>query len=134
PRAGSSPPVRTGRSVHHLRRPPSPCHQCMTAPSRARRPPLAFLCRHLGGVAEWLNAAVSKTVSGHFGPTRVRIPPPPLLPAKTLQTRRFRDRTRPQVEAVLPRLSRRWAGKRPLSPNGPIARRSHDGSRPGRLR
>src|SRR5213592_4488897 len=34
--------------------------------------------RHLGGVAERLNAAVSKTVSGHFGPTRVRIPPPPL--------------------------------------------------------
>src|SRR5205814_7060991 len=30
-----------------------------------------------GGVAERLNAAVSKTVSGGFPPTRVRIPPPP---------------------------------------------------------
>jgi hypothetical protein len=31
-----------------------------------------------GGVAERLNAAVSKTVSGEIPPTRVRIPPPPL--------------------------------------------------------
>src|SRR5689334_11956272 len=31
-----------------------------------------------GGVAEWLNAAVSKTVSGVKPLTRVRIPPPPL--------------------------------------------------------
>jgi hypothetical protein len=30
-----------------------------------------------GGVAERLNAAVSKTVSGEIPPTRVRIPPPP---------------------------------------------------------
>src|SRR4249919_3317076 len=31
-----------------------------------------------GGVAEWLNAAVSKTVMGGLRPSRVRIPPPPL--------------------------------------------------------
>ena len=30
-----------------------------------------------GGVAEWLNAAVSKTVYPTFSGTRVRIPPPP---------------------------------------------------------
>jgi hypothetical protein len=29
-------------------------------------------------VAEWLNAAVSKTVRRRFGVSRVRIPPPPL--------------------------------------------------------
>jgi hypothetical protein len=33
-----------------------------------------------GGVAERLNAAVSKTVSGEIPPTRVRIPPPPFWP------------------------------------------------------
>ena len=33
--------------------------------------------RSCGGVAEWLNAAVSKTVSGVKPLTRVRIPPPP---------------------------------------------------------
>ncbi len=31
-----------------------------------------------GGVAEWLNAAVSKTVVRRLGVPRVRIPPPPL--------------------------------------------------------
>jgi UDP-2-acetamido-3-amino-2,3-dideoxy-glucuronate N-acetyltransferase len=31
-----------------------------------------------GGVAEWLNAAVSKTVTGRLVQSRVRIPPPPL--------------------------------------------------------
>ena len=39
------------------------------APLRAHRP--------CGGVAEWLNAAVSKTVSPVLPVTRVRIPPPP---------------------------------------------------------
>src|SRR4051794_39419259 len=36
------------------------------------------LVASFGGVAEWLNAAVSKTVSGVKPLTRVRIPPPPL--------------------------------------------------------
>jgi hypothetical protein len=30
-------------------------------------------------VAEWLNAAVSKTVRRRLGASRVRIPPPPLI-------------------------------------------------------
>ncbi len=34
-------------------------------------------CTLCGGVAEWLNAAVSKTVSPATPVTRVRIPPPP---------------------------------------------------------
>ena len=37
------------------------------------------LPRSPGGVAEWLNAAVSKTVSGVTPLTGVRIPPPPLV-------------------------------------------------------
>src|SRR5919202_7063412 len=47
--------------------------------------PLAFADdarRFDGGVAEWLNAAVSKTVSGVKPLTRVRIPPPPLRPVR----------------------------------------------------
>jgi hypothetical protein len=47
------------------------------APLEAPAPP-ARLQSAPGGVAERLNAAVSKTVSGRLGPTRVRIPPPPL--------------------------------------------------------
>ena len=74
---------------------PSPAEPAAAAPereanrSRRRRPgraprresayppPAASLKRPSGGVAEWLNAAVSKTVMGRFGPSRVRIPPPP---------------------------------------------------------
>ena len=37
-----------------------------------------YYSRTPGGVAEWLNAAVSKTVMGGLRPSRVRIPPPPL--------------------------------------------------------
>jgi hypothetical protein len=37
-----------------------------------------------GGVAERLNAAVSKTVSGEIPPTRVRIPPPPFFGGKII--------------------------------------------------
>src|SRR5919199_4387918 len=50
--------------------------------------PLAFrddARRFDGGVAEWLNAAVSKTVSGVKPLTRVRIPPPPLTPAEPMR-------------------------------------------------
>ena len=39
--------------------------------------PLEAAHRPCGGVAEWLNAAVSKTVSPVLPVTRVRIPPPP---------------------------------------------------------
>ena len=54
-----------------------------------RKPPPAFRHRERpwtpapsGGVAEWLNAAVSKTVSPVTPVTRVRIPPPPPETAK----------------------------------------------------
>src|SRR3954466_11599948 len=40
--------------------------------------------RGRGGVAEWLNAAVSKTVMGGLRPSRVRIPPPPLTEPESL--------------------------------------------------
>jgi hypothetical protein len=46
------------------------------APPRLRRRRSSSLPG--GRVAEWLNAAVSKTVSGGFPPTGVRIPPLPL--------------------------------------------------------
>lgn len=42
------------------------------------KPPLIFQTRVAGGVAEWLNAAVLKTVEPSRAPG-VRIPPPPPL-------------------------------------------------------
>src|SRR3954447_4613613 len=47
---------------------------------RAPLPPAASLTMATGGVAEWTNAAVLKTARGRPGPSRVRIPPPPLGP------------------------------------------------------
>src|SRR3954468_3824355 len=43
---------------------------------------LRLRSRAPGGVAEWLNAAVSKTVMGGLRPSRVRIPPRPLPPTQ----------------------------------------------------
>src|SRR3954469_11894903 len=50
----------------------------MAGVSRAASLPSCPNSSLVGGVAEWLNAAVSKTVSGVKPLTRVRIPPPPL--------------------------------------------------------
>src|SRR4051794_11298491 len=47
--------------------------------------------RFAGGVAEWLNAAVSKTVSGVKPLTRVRIPPPPLQASSHVVPIELRD-------------------------------------------
>src|SRR5208283_1691467 len=56
------------------------------------------LDRRPGGVAERLNAAVSKTVSGEIPPTRVRIPPPPLLSRISRSCGRFPVRVDRQHE------------------------------------
>jgi Phage integrase, N-terminal SAM-like domain len=70
-------------------------------------------------------AAVSKTVSGHYGPTRVRIPPPPLTAGNRAKRLGFCD--------AIPRLNgHRRSRDSPdppdvarASPSEAIARRSH---------
>ena len=67
------------KSVSRVQIPDSP-PELTVAPSGATSP--------FGGVAEWLNAAVSKTVYP-FGGTRVRIPPPPPLQREPVVTTGF---------------------------------------------
>ena len=63
---------------HRARRPARPGQLSAATGGRVTSRSASLFRRHLGGVAERLNAAVSKTVMGHLGPSWVRIPPPPL--------------------------------------------------------
>jgi hypothetical protein len=69
---------------------------------------------------------VSKTVSGHFGPTRVRIPPPPLSTGIPCKAGLVDSRCVRRVEALAPHAGSEIVAGSPLSPTGAIARRSHD--------
>ena len=70
------------RPTRHRRRPPARMRRAAQGLLRRQAAPVATL-RHRtpGGVREWLNRAVSKTVVWVTPAPRVRIPPPPLRAA-----------------------------------------------------
>ena len=110
------------KSVSRVQIPDSPPASSHGAPFDA---PCFTPC---GGVAEWLNAAVSKTVYPVFPGTRVRIPPPPpFFPNKQIYA---------HAQGTLLHPRRRDSNPQGAEPRGraerPPAQRARPGRRAGR--
>src|SRR4051795_2104937 len=80
--AMSPPPRSRPPGVRRRLEPPKTPFQAISEPTQAHLRPRAYAVPVPGGVAEWTNAAVLKTVDpGPPGPwVRIPPPPPPRLP------------------------------------------------------
>ena len=106
------------KSVSRVQIPDSPPASSHGAPFDA---PCFTPC---GGVAEWLNAAVSKTVYPVFPGTRVRIPPPPpFFPNKQIYA---------HAQGTLLHPRRRDSNPQGAEPRGRAERPPAQRARPGR--